>query len=235
MKLLLWDFDGTLAFREGGMFGAALLEVVGREHPHRLFKREDLGDTLASGFPWHTPDQAHTQIRNPDEWWEQLLFPVLERAMVRLGLDAARAHELVPQVRQTYTETKRWRLYDDSISCLRRLQEKHWTHHILSNHVPELGHIVRALGLNDFIARVHNSAETGYEKPNPIAFNLALRSVPDHTAVWVVGDSIQADVLGAENCGMSAILVRKTNPAAKYYCEHLEDVVNLIESTQQGH
>ena len=28
MKTLIWDFDGTLAYREGGMFGASLIKAI---------------------------------------------------------------------------------------------------------------------------------------------------------------------------------------------------------------
>jgi hypothetical protein len=33
MRLLLWDFDGTLGYRQGGLFGSATLELLCRNRP----------------------------------------------------------------------------------------------------------------------------------------------------------------------------------------------------------
>ena len=68
---------------------------------------------------------------------------------------------------------------------------------ILSNHVPELRSIVDGVGLGSLIDQVYTSAVTGYEKPNPESYRIALGSDPPEEC-FMVGDNVDADVLGAE-------------------------------------
>ena len=60
---------------------------------------------------------------------------------------------------------------------------------------------------------VLTSARTGYEKPHPRAFRLALAAAGDPREAWMVGDNAHADVGGAESVGLPAILVRADGPA----------------------
>ena len=47
--------------------------------------------------------------------------------------------------------------------------------------------------------------------------------------VWMIGDSMQADVLGAEAQGIEAILVRKPDPRAARYTDGLGGVADLVK------
>ena len=44
MKTLIWDFDGTLGYREGGMFGASLIEAI--EQSHREYASNPVSEHL---------------------------------------------------------------------------------------------------------------------------------------------------------------------------------------------
>jgi putative hydrolase of the HAD superfamily len=229
MKLILWDFDGTLTYREG-MWTGSLIEVLRAEAPEIHMTRDDVRPYLQQGFPWHTPDISHIEIRSGDDWWEKL-NPVFERAFIGVGVSGKRAKELSRCVRTTFCDPTRWHLFDDALPALRELTDKGWFHRILSNHVPELPSIVEYLGLMGFIQRIHNSAETGFEIPNPEAFLKVRRSLPAQTEIWMVGDSATVDVLGAEEVGIPAILVRRPDPRVQRYCERLEDLFEIIESS----
>ena len=100
---------------------------------------------------------------------------------------------------------------------------------MLSNHVPELSGLVRGLGLDGRIFRIFNSAETGHEKPHPEAYRTVLGSLVDPESVWMVGDSVRADVLGAERAGIPAVLVRRFHPDAARYSEDLLGVRAFVE------
>jgi hypothetical protein len=58
-RLILWDFDGTLASRRGetgwSLFLAELLDV---HHPDCSVTADQLRPFLQDGFPWHTPGTA---------------------------------------------------------------------------------------------------------------------------------------------------------------------------------
>jgi len=228
MKVILWDFDGTLAYRDG-MWSATLLEVLRSAIPETPVSREAIRPFLQTGFPWHSPSVAHTDIRSPDEWWAKLL-PVSERAFVGVGVEGTRARELAQRVRARFCDKAAWHLYDDVLPALARLAELGWSHHILSNHVPELADMVRALGLAETIKAVHCSAVTGYEKPHREAFRRATEGLPSDATVWMVGDNADVDVLGAEACGIRAILVRKPDPRATRYSEGLSGITELLRS-----
>ena len=60
---------------------------------------------------------------------------------------------------------------------------------------------------------IHTSASTGFEKPHPRAFELALEAAGHPDTVWMVGDNPIADVQGAQRLGIPAILVRTADPA----------------------
>jgi putative hydrolase of the HAD superfamily len=47
--------------------------------------------------------------------------------------------------------------------------------------------------------------------------------------IWMVGDNIEADVMGAESIGLKSILVRNTDNRAKYNCLGLNRVIDIIE------
>jgi putative hydrolase of the HAD superfamily len=232
VKTLIWDFDGTLGYRTGGMFGGALREVVHREAPALDVPIERFRPYLQSGFPWHTPDRPHPEIASAEQWWDAL-DPVFERALKGVGLGARQAHALAKQVRHVYPDPERWRLFDDTMPTLGRLSAQGWTHVLLSNHVPELPRILHHLGLLPQIASVLNSADTGYEKPHPQAFRLALEAMGSVTAVWMIGDSYSADVAGAEAAGVPAILVRRHHAGARHYCDGLAQVETILNKVRE--
>lgn len=84
------------------------------------------------------------------------------------------------------------------------------------------------------IGRIFNSAETGYEKPHPQAFRHALAAPGEIAAVWMIGDSLQADIAGAAMVGSPGILVRTHHPDAQYCCSELSQVSDLLNRTCEG-
>ncbi len=111
-------------------------------------------------------------------------------------------------MRAAYLHPAAWRLFDDALPALHTLRSDGWRHVILSNHVPELSELIAALGLTPLIDRVFNSAETGFEKPHPGAFRTVLNAIGDTTEIWMVGDSVSADINGAKSVGLPSILVK---------------------------
>jgi putative hydrolase of the HAD superfamily len=106
--------------------------------------------------------------------------------------------------------------------------------------VPELPELLKNLALCGRFAAVFNSAETGYEKPSPHAFRNVLNwivrgrrtgslsEVPSLLEMWVIGDSLSADVIGAQESGLRAILVRRREPGFTC-CESLTGLVDVVE------
>jgi putative hydrolase of the HAD superfamily len=228
MKYLIWDFDGTLGYRDGVTWSAVLLEVLDRCMPGHAFAAEQIAPYLRSGFPWHAPERPHAHIGDPAEWWSELA-PVFARAYMAVGIAPEVARSLACEVRPVYSDPARFRLFDDTLDVLNELSARGWTHVILSNHVPEFDRIAAALGLHGRMQAVFNSAVMGYEKPHPAAFSGVLALVGDAAPRWMIGDNYAADVQGAAAVGIPGILVRKPHPAAERFCPDLGQVVAFLE------
>lgn len=227
VRCLIWDFDGTLGYR-AGRWSSALRAVLEEAAPERAFEMEPLRAQLRTGFPWHTPEVPHPGLSSPDLWWEALL-PVFDRAFEAGGVDPATARALAPGVRAAYVDPRRWRLFDDAVPALRDLSSRGWGHWILSNHVPELPGLLQSLGIRHHFSGVFNSADSGYEKPNPHAFDGVLKAVSGAEAAWMIGDNAAADVRGAEAVGLPAILVRNPRGSARHRCTDLSGVAAIVE------
>ncbi len=226
-RYLIWDFDGTLA-ELPGMWSGTLAEVVRRHGDCASATATDFRPFLQSGFPWHAPEILRTSERNADAWWGDL-SPLLVNALVRgAPIGARRASELLPAVRAAYCNPSRWRVYDDVVPTLATLTSQGWRHVILSNHVPELPLIVAALGLAGYFDDILTSAETGVEKPNALAFATILDRLPSGSTAVMIGDSYDADVAGARNASIDAILVRRPDARVARFAVTLHDVPSLL-------
>lgn len=226
---LIWDFDGTLAHREG-MWSGAVLEALEAEAPGHGVTAERIRPFLQSGFPWHEPEITRQANIHPDEWWKALDAVLLKAYCEGAGVDNERARHLCTKAREAYVNPARWVLFDDVLPCLITLSGKGWRHVILSNHVPELRQIIQALGIAPHFEAVFNSAETGVEKPNPRAFQNVLASLGETRTVWVIGDSLAADVNGAQAVGLRAVLVRKPHPDASIFCSTLTELATYLNA-----
>lgn len=227
MKAIFWDFDATLGYNDGKWTGTAT-DLVNQRYPDLPVVRDDIRPYMSDGgFPWHHPELAHPN-QTASEWWDAL-NPMLIRAYRKAGVDETRSTELAGMMRAAYLDIEQWHLFDDTIPCLSALRDRGWKHYILSNHVPELPSIIEQLGLMPYLEEVSTSAATGYEKPNPEAYRQLIRKLPHESTIWMIGDNIRADVLGAEAVGLPAILVRGEHHDAQYSCRSLVDIPGLLK------
>jgi putative hydrolase of the HAD superfamily len=227
MQYLIWDFDGTLAERKG-MWSGALLEALEGERPSHGATIESIRPYLRTGFPWHEPHNVRDSKVSADDWW-QALYPVFIRAYCEgLQLEHVQARRLCKAVREAYLNPKSWALFDDTLPSLKVLAAGGWKHVILSNHVPELVEIVRALGIGSYFEAIFNSAETGIEKPHPRAFQNVIASLDPFESAWMIGDNITADVKGATAAGLQAVLVRNPHADATIYFDTLIELATFL-------
>lgn len=209
-KVVLWDFDGTLAQRPG-RWSQCLAETIAQVDRSATVHPDDLKPGLRNGFPWHRHEEGHPELNNPDDWWNALL-PLLIGAYCRAGIDRQRAITAARMVRTTYVDPAAWTVYSDTLPALSSLHKAGWRHLVVSNHVPELPRLVRSLGLADLVDDVLTSATVGWEKPHPSMFRQALASAGHPDTVIMVGDNPEADVAGALRAGIPALLVRNATP-----------------------
>ncbi|WP_158711577.1 HAD family hydrolase [Streptomyces xylophagus] len=205
-SVVLWDFDGTLAFRDG-MWRGCLVEALSEVAPGLGVVGADVRPGLRDGFPWHRPETGHPELGSPDAWWDALQ-PLFVKAYVDAGVDARLAARAARGVRTHYTDASRWTVFPDSVAALEELAAAGWLHVIVSNHVPELDGLLHDLGLGGHFTAVVNSSLVGWEKPHRRIFEVALERAGYPERVWMVGDNPVADVAGARAVGIPGILIR---------------------------
>jgi putative hydrolase of the HAD superfamily len=206
-SVLFWDFEGTLA-RRPFLWAGVVREVLSEHELAWGVERPVIALHLKSGFPWQEADRPHPELSTPEAWWNRV-GGVLEHAMTAVGVDTETAHALVPEVRAAFLNPATWLVFEDTRPVLSQTAEMGWSNVVLSNHAPELPELVEGLGLGDLVDLTLTSATLGYEKPHPEAFNAALKAVGTPAEKWSIGDSLTADVVGAERAGIPAILVRR--------------------------
>ncbi|MFT4164844.1 MAG: HAD-IA family hydrolase [Microlunatus sp.] len=206
--VLFWDFDGTLAVRDGRWSGA-LVEAVRLVDPHASLRADQLRPHLQSGFPWHRPDVV-VEVTTSAAWWTRLR-PVIVNTYATAGIGSQVANAAVDLLPTTYYSPGSWRLVDDAVEALEQARLAGYRNVILSNHAPELPELVQDLGLSPLIELTITSAAIGAEKPNPLIFQYAIdlaRACVERS--WMIGDNPVADIAGAETAGLRAVLVGPT-------------------------
>jgi putative hydrolase of the HAD superfamily len=109
-----------------------------------------------------------------------------------------------------------WTIIDGAEEALLVTKSAGFRNIILSNHATELPELVSSLGLASVIEQTITSATVGAEKPNPFIFTFAMTvaGVTGASEVWMIGDNPIADIEGAQNVGISAILADGTHSDA---------------------
>jgi putative hydrolase of the HAD superfamily len=99
-------------------------------------------------------------------------------------------------------------LFPGTIDVLTALRELDLRLHIITNGFKEVQYIkLDNSGLRPFFEDILCSEDVGKNKPNPEIFHAALeRTGANRSKSMMVGDDFQADVLGAERCGIRGIL-----------------------------
>jgi putative hydrolase of the HAD superfamily len=227
-RVVFWDFDGTLGIgpHGAGKWAPCFIEALDELHPRHGFVADDVRRFTRGTYPWHKHETPHPELDSAEKWWAPL-ESLFARAFEGLGF-ADSAADLARATRRYYADGSRWGLYDDTMPALGRLRSEGWRNVILSNNIPELEANVAQLGLADLIDAVVCSAVIGYEKPHPEAYRCALAATGKLAVRWMVGDSFTADVQGAEEVGIPAILVRRTHPEASRAAIDLNGAVDLI-------
>lgn len=225
-RVVLWDFDGTLAKRPG-MWGVELAAAAAEVIPGHVLDLDALPPYLVTGFPWHQPERPHLELCDPEAWWAHVLGRLAE-ALVQMGYDSGVARDIALASRPRFLDPTPYRVYPEVVPTLERMTAESWEHVVLSNHVPELPAMADALGLSKHFRAVLSSGNLGYEKPHPEIFRLALEAAGDPEECWMVGDSPVADVEGAEGVGIPAVLVRRESAEAKRRAPDLVGAYEII-------
>ncbi len=125
-----------------------------------------------------------------------------------------------------------FRPFEGLHEVLSELRQRGYRLHVLSNNSSILALQLELIGTTGYFDTVSWSEEMGVEKPDPRIFALALERIgASATEVVYVGDSFEADVLGAEGAGIIPIHAdhRKRRPdGTQLRVESLSGLLDLL-------
>ncbi|TDQ30054.1 YjjG family noncanonical pyrimidine nucleotidase [Tenacibaculum caenipelagi] len=116
-------------------------------------------------------------------------------------------------------------LFSDTIEVLEYLESKYHLH-IITNGFKEVQNLkLEKSGIDKYFKQVITSECIGVKKPNPKVFEFALNKAQAQAYESVmIGDSYEADVMGAINSGMMAIHFSEENKSSS-----VQRITSLIE------
>ena len=186
-----------------------------------LFKDLNLGDRIAHFNHFH-----HTYIRVNAELWKlygkgKLKKEELRDSRFRKALAHHEIHDdhLALTMSNGYIEIspRQTLLFPNTIETLSDLKQQGYRMHIITNGFEEVQYIkLKESGLASFFDIVVCSETVGYTKPDKRVFQYAMQQAnTTATASIMIGDDREADISGAIQAGMQAVLFDPGNQYGK--------------------
>ncbi len=224
MKVFCWDFDGTITVSNPLWTGCMVdaLKLIEPETENAFFNV--IRPYMAFGFPWHTPENDYRNYTG-SLWWKQMENHFYE-SYIKCGVNPEVAHKASEKVKFIMTQKSRYTIYNDAIETLCVLNLNGAKNVLLSNNYPELRTVLKALDIEKYFDEIIISAEVGYNKPNKEIFDIAKENYPN-AEFFMIGDSVNADIIGGKQNGMTTILVHKGYSEEADYC--FDDLSSIIE------
>jgi len=215
----IWDFDRNAQ--------ETLMEL------YEYYKLQALGLTSAEDFIAAYTENNHqlwAQYHLGQITKETLRSSRFSKTFIQLGIppDSVPHQFEEDYVRISPTKTN---LFDGSEKVLAYLKKKYKLH-IISNGFKEttLTKMERS-GLNPYFSNVIISEDVGVNKPDKAVFEFALdKAAALKEESIMIGDSIEADIRGAQDFGMKAIFFNPLNKEkpidVQWQIFHLEELMN---------
>ena len=123
-------------------------------------------------------------------------------------------------------------LYDDVVPTLEHLRDKGFKLAIVSNWDTTLDPLIERLGIANYFDAIvaSHDARVRSEKPDPHIFNYALAAVGVSAEEAVhVGDTYEADIVGAKGVGIRPILIDRDGTQADRWDKTIQSLSELLE------
>ncbi len=181
-----------------------------------------------------TPETIVTLIRPFPSGKEGTFFrEVNARVIEHLGLDSDST--TLDDIHTEYEKGVVWKLYPESLAILRSLRDAGYRLGVISNASHSLPSILEKLGLAKYFDTITYSFDVGAEKPDVRIFRRAVAQANATEERCVhVGDSFEADYLGARRAGLHAVLVCREGepPAPCPQVRSLDELTNLLTTSR---
>ncbi len=213
---LLFDLGGTLIYFDGGwpeVMQAADQELV--EHLQNQGLQLD-----SERFAWEFRNRLEEYYAQRDsEFIEYTTALILRTMLADHGYNHVTPEMLRPALKRLYAVSQaHWKPEADALPTLEKLRQAGFRMAIISNagDDDDVQTLVDKAGIRNYFDLVLTSAACGIRKPNPRIFELALKQLRvNHERAAMVGDTLGADILGANNADVYSIwLTRRADTPA---------------------
>lgn len=197
IRAVLFDVDFTLARPGPELMPEGYVGCAARH-----------GLTLDAGLYEDARDAAFVDLQHHPELDhdEEIWVAFTERIVLGMGGSRPASRVVAEELTSRWTQHTNFELYDDTLPALRALRERGIKIGLVSNSARDVREFARhhALEIDAGISSFHH----GKTKPHASIFRAVLELLevepPD---ALMVGDSIDADIEGAQAIGMQAVLV----------------------------
>ena len=176
VRYLIWDFDGTLAFREGGWSGA-MLDTVKAHGIDCAITTADMRPHILSGFRWHSPHREYDGGIVADAWWDELV-PLFTQAFVAACNFTEEQAQTRREVRLQYLRPDAWKAYADSQASPRFPRLSRLSPHSPDQPCPGATWTARARESHERIRAGVQFRQDRLQKPHPKAYTNVLATIP---------------------------------------------------------
>ena len=209
----LWDFDknSMLAFK-------------------RVFKKFKITIEFDAFLKIYEPINV--------EYWKKYREDKVSKESLRRGrlidsfnfFDLIYTTEKIDEIADAYIQELPFdnHLFEGAVEILDYLILKYKLH-IITNGFEEVQHKkLKNSGIDHYFSTVTTSEEVGVKKPNPKVFLTALNkanSLPTQSVM--IGDSLEADILGANNIGMQTIFYNYRNESISKKIKSIDSLLEI--------
>lgn len=241
---ILFDLGGTLIHFQGHW-----PEVVAQSDGVLIRELNRAGFQVGEDFllEYRARLDAYYEEREA-EFVEVTTLYLLQQLLTEYGFQGLQEADLRPALDAAYAVSQaHWQPEPDALYTLQTLSSQGYLLGLISNAADDqdVQILVDKIGARPYLDAIQTSAATGIRKPNPDIFLevLAKWGLPAKRAA-MVGDTLGADVLGAQNAGMYSIWItrRAVTPANSAHQETIHpdakistlmELLELLERLQR--
>jgi HAD superfamily hydrolase (TIGR01509 family) len=157
------------------------------------------------------------------------------RLFQKLRVPEARAEYLVSQLMNRGIALEDIQADDEARPTLASLREQGLVTGMVSNAGQGLDEVCQAIGLASFLDHIIASGMAGAEKPDPQIFHFAAQQagLPPESIIYI-GDDYYKDVEGAEQAGMTGLLLDRRGEYTDVECRRVETLSGVLDFVAQS-
>jgi putative hydrolase of the HAD superfamily len=201
VDIIFFDAGGTLLYPDPPV--GEVYSRAGRRHGVQSTPAEMEEVFWATFAAMPTGPEAQTPA-----WWRDLLGRVFGRFGEPTDFEG-----LIRFLDDWFGSARAFSLFPGAREAILTLARRGYRTGLISNWEAKLRRILEELDLIPLLDPAIISAEIGAEKPDPEIYRAALKAAgvePDRAVL--VGDTLEADGLGAVAAGMGAVLINQAEP-----------------------